>query len=101
MSGVHPSLPPSRLLNASHTVALPLRRLQSAVWAALACFALEYATLFSGVSLFFRTLNCSHILLHFVGAILTALFYTQASSSSRMAWSLCATPHRWLLLSVE
>ena len=37
----------------------------------------------SGVSLFFRTLNCSHILLHFVGTILTALFYTQVGGPLR------------------
>ncbi len=61
------------------------------MYIALACFALEYLTLLSGVSIFFRTLNCSHILLHFTGAVLVALFYTQVRSSSQATISCSCT----------
>lgn len=44
----------------------------------MACFAVEYSTLFLGVSIFMRGLNCFYVLLHFAGAILTALFYMRA-----------------------
>jgi hypothetical protein len=66
------------IFNKLSTLSLP--RLQISAYVALACFALEYLTLLSGVSIFFRTLNCSHILLHFTGAVLVALFYTQVGS---------------------
>jgi hypothetical protein len=43
----------------------------------MACFAVEYVGLFAGVSLFMRAHTCLYILLHFAGAILTGLLYTQ------------------------
>ena len=48
------------------------------MWASVACFAVEYVCLFAGVSLFFRGLNAFYTLLHFLGAILVALFYMRA-----------------------
>ncbi len=42
--------------------------------ASLACFAVEYLGLFMGVSIFMRPHTCLYILLHFAGAVLTALF---------------------------
>jgi hypothetical protein len=54
-------------------------RLSSAAYAAIACLAVEYIGLFLGVSLFLRGHNCLYILLHFAGAIVTGLMYTQVS----------------------
>ncbi|KAF6260695.1 hypothetical protein COO60DRAFT_1269252 [Scenedesmus sp. NREL 46B-D3] len=59
-------------------------RLSSVAYAAIACFALEYAGLFLGVSIFMRTHSCLYILLHFVGAILTGLMYTNAWSAGAL-----------------
>jgi hypothetical protein len=69
--------------------------LTAAAYAALACFAIEYTTLFSGVSIFFRTLNFSHILLHFVGAILAALFYTQVGAIHSCTQGGVKAPTDW------
>lgn len=52
-------------------------RLSSAAYAAIACLAVEYLGLFLGVSLFLRAHNCLYIVLHFAGAIVTALMYAQ------------------------
>lgn len=54
------------------------RRLSGVVYASMACFAIEYASLFLGVSIFMRGLNCLHTLLHTLGAILVSLFYMRA-----------------------
>ncbi|KAI8467018.1 MAG: transmembrane protein [Monoraphidium minutum] len=53
-------------------------RLRSLAASALACFAVEYAGLFAGASLFMRGHTCLYIILHFAGAVLTGLFYTRA-----------------------
>lgn len=45
-------------------------------WGAVACFIIEYLGLFAGVSIFYKGHSCAYILLHFVGTILTALYYT-------------------------
>lgn len=52
-------------------------RLSSAAYAGIACLAVEYLGLFLGVSLFLRAHNCLYILLHFAGAIVVGLMYTQ------------------------
>mmetsp|Transcript_35506 Transcript_35506/g.78776 ORF Transcript_35506/g.78776 Transcript_35506/m.78776 type:complete len:152 (+) Transcript_35506:211-666(+) len=44
-------------------------------YAGLACFGVEYITLFLGVTIFFRPLMVTNIVAHFVGLILTILFY--------------------------
>eukprot|EP00877_Chromochloris_zofingiensis_P003029 jgi/Chrzof1/12727/Cz07g05120.t1 len=59
------------------------KQLQSLAYAAIACFCIEYVGLFLGVSIFFRGHCCLYIFLHFMGAVLTALFYTGA-------WSVAA-----------
>jgi hypothetical protein len=56
-------------------------RLSSVAYAAIACFALEYLGLFLGVSIFMRGHSCLYIILHFVGAILTGLLYTNVSTA--------------------
>lgn len=56
---------------------LMLCRLSSAAYGAIACFAIEYIALFMGVSLFMRGHSCLYIMLHFVGAVVTGLLYTQ------------------------
>jgi hypothetical protein len=56
-----------------------LRRLCSVAYAAIVCFALEYVGLFLGVSIFMHGHSCLYIMLHFVGAILTGLMYTNVS----------------------
>ncbi|KAK9823206.1 hypothetical protein WJX72_001094 [[Myrmecia] bisecta] len=43
-------------------------------WTAVACFAVEFVGLFTGISIFFTTANCFYIFCHFVGTILVALF---------------------------
>jgi hypothetical protein len=55
------------------------RSMQGLLWTAVVCFIVEYVGLFLGASMFSPTLNSSYIMLHFVGAILTTLFYVQAS----------------------
>lgn len=60
-------------------------RLSSAAYAAIACLAVEYVGLFMGVSLFLRTHNCLYIILHFAGAIVTGLMYTQVSATAVLA----------------
>jgi len=57
-------------------------RLSSAAYAAIACLAIEFVGLFWGVSMFLRAHNCVYILLHFAGAIVTGLVYTQVGTSS-------------------
>ena len=52
-------------------------RLSSAAYAAIACLAVEFLGLFMGVSLFLKAHNCVYIMMHFAGAIVTALMYTQ------------------------
>lgn len=49
-------------------------RLASLAWSAVACFIVEYAGLFSGLSVFYTALNCFYTLVHFVGTILVGLF---------------------------
>lgn len=60
-------------------------RLSSTAYAAIACFAVEYVGLFTGVSLFLRAHNCLYIILHFVGAVTTGLLYTQVISLSTLS----------------
>lgn len=55
------------------------RKLESLAWAAVGCFILEFIGLFSGMSMFFPTVNSFNVLLHFVGIVLTALFVTNDS----------------------
>ena len=56
-------------------------KLEGLAWAAVACFVLEFAGLFSGMSMFFPTVNSLNVLLHFVGVVTTALFITNDSWS--------------------
>lgn len=53
------------------------KMLQGLLWTAIVCFIIEYVGLFLGVSMFAKFLNSSYIMLHFVGTILTTLFYTE------------------------
>ena len=54
-------------------------RLTGFAYAALACFGVEFITLFLGVSLFMRPIMLINIVLHFVGLILVILFYVDVS----------------------
>lgn len=65
-----------------HLHTLDMHRLYGLAWGAVACFIVEYIGLFSGVSIFFKGHACAFILLHFVGAVLTAMYYTNVSSRS-------------------
>lgn len=67
-------------------------RLSSAAYAAIACLAVEYVGLFLGVSLFLRAHNCLYILLHFAGAVVTGLIYTQVRTPSS-----CVQPATFLV----
>lgn len=83
--------------------AFVLCRLSSAAYAALACLAVEYIGLFLGVSLFLRGHNCLYILLHFAGAIVTGLMYTQVGQITAAVQHGCfatgqAFSHKLLLL---
>ncbi|KAF8067348.1 hypothetical protein HT031_002396 [Scenedesmus sp. PABB004] len=60
------------------------RRLSSLVYAAIACFAVEYVGLFAGVSLFMRGHCVLYIALHAAGAVVTGLMYTQAWSAGAL-----------------
>lgn len=64
----------------------------------MACFAVEYAGLFLGVSLFMRAHNCLYILLHSIGAVLIGLLYTQVGADEQQArhstWLQHAAPYR-------
>jgi hypothetical protein len=75
-------------------------RVQGLSYAALACFGIEYITLFMGVSIFLRPLNLLNILAHGVGLILTILLYvdvsTRATQGAAQA-SICS--HSCLLIS--
>ncbi|KAL6747264.1 transmembrane protein [Haematococcus lacustris] len=44
-------------------------------YAALACFGIEYITLFMGVTIFMRSLNLLNIVAHGTGLVLTVLLY--------------------------
>lgn len=81
---------------------LPHYRLSSAAYAAIACLAVEYIGLFLGVSLFLRGHNCLYILLHFAGAIVTGLMYTQVGVNKQTAafgWHEGFKVARWHLLA--
>ncbi|EFJ42494.1 hypothetical protein VOLCADRAFT_97338 [Volvox carteri f. nagariensis] len=45
-------------------------------YAAIGCFAVDYVSLFLGISMFFPVVMGLNILAHFVGTILVVLFYT-------------------------
>ncbi|WIA33201.1 hypothetical protein OEZ86_006347 [Tetradesmus obliquus] len=60
------------------------KQLSSVAYAAIACFAVEYVGLFLGVSIFMHGHSCLYIVLHFVGAILTGLMYTNAWSAGAL-----------------
>ncbi|GLC34842.1 hypothetical protein PLESTB_001170100 [Pleodorina starrii] len=45
-------------------------------YAAIGCFAVDYVSLFLGISMFFPAVMSLNILAHFVGTILVVLFYT-------------------------
>ena len=55
------------------------RRVSGFAYAALACFGVEFITLFLGVSLFIRPLMTLNIVAHFVGLILVILLYFDVS----------------------
>jgi hypothetical protein len=59
--------------------------LRSLAAASVACFAVEYLGLFAGASIFMRGHTCLYILLHFAGAVLTGLFYTQVMTPAESA----------------
>jgi hypothetical protein len=44
-------------------------------YGAIACFGIEYITLFLGVSIFINPIQILNILAHFVGLVLVYLFY--------------------------
>lgn len=56
-------------------------RVTGFAYAALACFGVEYITLFLGVSLFIRPMMTLNIVAHFVGLILVILLYYDVSQS--------------------
>jgi len=55
------------------------QRLSSLASASLACFAVEYLGLFTGVSIFMRAHTCIYIVMHFAGTVVTAQFYAHVS----------------------
>ena len=61
------------------TYPLPTCRVAGFAYAALACFGVEYITLFLGVSLFIRPMMTLNIVAHFVGLILIILLYVDVS----------------------
>lgn len=61
------------------------RRLRSAAYVAVACFAIEFVGLFAGVSLFMRGHACLYILAHFVGTIIIGLLYTNVRTRTGTA----------------
>ncbi|GBF89423.1 hypothetical protein Rsub_01995 [Raphidocelis subcapitata] len=58
--------------------ALTRQRLRGLAAASLACFGVEYLGLFAGASIFMRGHTLACIVLHFLGAVVTALFYARA-----------------------
>jgi hypothetical protein len=58
-----------------------MRRVKGLTYAALACFGIEYLTLFMGVTIFIRPLNGLNIIAHGVGLILTILLYVDVSGT--------------------
>jgi hypothetical protein len=54
-------------------------------YAALGCFGVEYLTMLLGVSIFMRGLQLLNILAHFVGLVLTVMFYIDVSAGRWMA----------------
>ena len=56
-----------------------VRRISGLSYASLACFGIEYITLFLGISMFFHRVMSINILCHFAGLILVILFYNSVS----------------------
>ena len=48
--------------------------LEAVSWAAIVCLAFDFVGLFLGFSVFSVKVNCFHIMCHFLGALLVALF---------------------------
>jgi hypothetical protein len=70
---------------------LAMRRVKGLTYAALACFGIEYLTLFMGVTIFIRPLNGLNIIAHGVGLILTILLYVDVSLACLQHQCCCMT----------
>lgn len=55
-------------------------RISGFAYAALACFGIEFTTLFLGVSLFIQPMMTLNIVAHFCGLILVILFYVDVGA---------------------
>jgi len=62
--------------------------LKSAWSVAVCCFVLDYVGLFGGITIFFRSLNFSHCVLHFLGALYTCWFVLDTWNYA-MYWKIC------------
>ena len=51
--------------------------LEAVSWAAIVCLAVDFAGLFMGFSIFSIKMSCFHILCHFLGFLLVALFVSE------------------------
>lgn len=51
--------------------------LEAVSWAAIVCLAFDFVGLFLGFSVFSVKVNCFHIMCHFLGALLVALFVSE------------------------
>lgn len=49
-------------------------RLVTLAWAAVICCIAEVVLLFAGFTMFMRSVSATHVVLHFMGLVLTALF---------------------------
>ena len=50
-------------------------------YAAIACFGIEYITLFMGVTCFFRPLQAFNTVMHIAGFVLQVIFYHYVSAA--------------------
>jgi hypothetical protein len=61
------------------TASLSCCRVQALCYAAFGCFGIEYISLFLGISMFVPSVMGFNVLLHFAGAVLVGLLYTDVS----------------------
>lgn len=76
----------SRTCRAPHARA---RSFEGLAYTSVACFCIEYITLFMGVSIFLRHITVCNILAHAAGLILTILFYADVSARGNAQAQSC------------